>query len=159
MAKPRKAPQAEVETTNGSTAATTQEGETPMSEATAPEKQKRDRKYNFGIEGSVVTVEELASGEKQIFDFATLPAEIQAQLGPFGLAAKLSNASAGKSGAEATTALSKVWDSLTAGQWTVRAPAEKKLTASDLKGKLENMSPEEAAAAQALLAKLGMKLG
>lgn len=159
MAK-RKPTQEETETTNPSADSANPQGGNTMSEetSTAPA-QKRDRRFNFIIEGTTVSVEEIASGEKLTYDFATLPPEIQAQLGPFGLSAKFSNASAGKSGEEAKTALNKVWEALAAGQWSTRAPAEKKLTASDLKAQLENMSDADKQAAQALLAKLGMKLG
>jgi hypothetical protein len=45
-----------------------------------------------------------------------------------------------------------------AGDWTTRAPAAPKLTKKNIAENLGNLSEDEAAAAKALLEKLGIKL-
>lgn len=109
------------------------------------------------IEGAVIKISIEGRPEK-IYDFATLPKDIRAKLGPFGLGHKLGDAAAGKSGKEAEEAIDKVWEGLASGDWTVRAPAAPKLTKKAIGEKLEGMSSDEAEAARALLEKLGLKI-
>jgi hypothetical protein len=108
------------------------------------------------IEGTVLKVNEIESGEAREYDFAKLPADIQAKFGPFGLSHRIGDASAGKKGKEAVEAMDKVWNGLLDGNWTVRAPAGEKLTKKGLLDKVDQMNPKEQAAAKALLAKLGL---
>jgi hypothetical protein len=117
----------------------------------------RPRKLAKSIEGRLVTIEVLGQGA-EVYDFASLPAEIQAKLGPFGLASKLGDAAAGKDGAESVEAIKKVFEGMLAGDWTVRAAAAPKVTISSIKENLAKLSDGERAAAEALLAGLGVKL-
>ena len=122
-------------------------------EAGAP----RPRKLAKSIEGTLVTIEVLGQGA-EVYDFASLPAEIQAKLGPFGLASKLGDAAAGKDGAESAEAIKKVFEGMLAGDWSVRTAAAPKVTISSIKENLAKLSDGERAAAEALLAGLGVKL-
>lgn len=125
-----------------------------MSEVTEVKKTKKLAKE---IEGSIVKIS-VEGGAPMEFDFASLPKDIRVKFGPFGLGHKLGDAAAGKSGAEAEESITKVWEGLMAGDWTTRAPAAPKLTKKNIAENLGNMSEDEAAAAKALLEKLGIKL-
>ena len=116
------------------------------------------RKLQKGIEGNVVTIKEAATESELVFDFGTLPIEIQGKLGPFGLGHKLGDAAAGKEGQEAVDAINKVWEGLMNNDWSVRAPAGEKVSKSSIIGKIGALSDEEQAAAKELLAKLGVNL-
>ena len=118
---------------------------------------KKTKKLAKEIEGSVVTIT-VEGGTPLQFDFAALPKDIRVKCGPFGLGHKLGDAAAGKSGAEAEESITKVWEGLMAGDWTTRAPAAPKLTKKNIAENLGNLSEDEAAAAKALLEKLGIKL-
>jgi len=110
------------------------------------------------IEGTVVKVTEVESGEKREYDFAKLPPGIQAKFGPFGLSHREGDAAAGKKGIAAVEAMDKVWAGLLEGNWTVRAPAGERLTKKALVGKVEEMSPKDQKAAMELLKKLGVAI-
>ncbi len=118
---------------------------------------KKTKKLAKEIEGSVVKIT-VEGGAVMEFDFAALPKDIRVKLGPFGLSHKLGDAAAGKAGAEAEEAIKKVFEGLTSGDWTTRAPAAPKLTKKNIAENLGNLSEDEAAAAKALLEKLGIKL-
>ena len=92
------------------------------------------------------------------FDFMQLPKDIRVKFGPFGLGHKLGDSAAGKSGAEAEESINKVWEGLMSGDWTTRAPAAPKLTKKNIAEGLGNLSGDEAEAARALLAKLGINI-
>ena len=117
----------------------------------------RQRKLAKSIEGTVVNIEVIGQG-LTVHDFTELPADIQAKLGPFGLASKLGDAAAGREGSDAAEAIKKVWEGLVAGDWTVRSPAQAKVTISSIKENLAKLSDSERAAAEALLAGLGVRL-
>lgn len=131
--------------------------EAPTEEAPVVEKATRVRKLSKAIEGSVVTIEVLGQ-TTETYDFNSLPAEIQAKLGPFGLASKLGDCAAGREGADAAEAIKKAFDGMLAGDWTVRAAAAPKVTISSIKENLAKLSDTEREAAMALLAGLGVKL-
>jgi hypothetical protein len=131
--------------------------EATTEEAPAVEKATRVRKLSKAIEGSVITIEVLGQ-TTETYDFNSLPAEIQAKLGPFGLASKLGDCAAGREGADAAEAIKKAFDGMLAGDWTVRAPAAPKVTISSIKENLAKLSDTEREAAMALLAGLGVKL-
>jgi hypothetical protein len=118
---------------------------------------KRAKKLSKGIEGTVISIT-VAGFNTQNFDVSLLPDDIQEKLIPFGAGHKLGDAAAGKEGQDAVDAITKVWDGLLAGDWTVRAPAAVKVSLSDIKANLANLSDAERAQAEALLASLGMKL-
>jgi len=104
-----------------------------------------------------ITVLDGEKGE-MVFDVSTLPAEIQTNLVPFGLGHKLGDAAAGRTGKDAEEAITKVFEGLVKGDWTVRAPAAQKVSLSDIAANLKNLGPEEQAAARALLAQMGIKI-
>lgn len=125
-------------------------------EIVATEAPKRSKKLSKVIEGSVVTL--TVDGFAPVsYDFATLPEDIQAKFGPFGMGHKLGDSAAGKEGQDALDAIAKVFAGLESGDWTVRAPAAVKVSLSDIKANLANLSDAEREQAQALLASLGMK--
>ena len=128
-----------------------------MSEETvATEAPKRSKKLSKVIEGTIVTL--TVDGFAPVsYDFATLPEDIQAKFGPFGMGHKLGDSAAGKEGQDALDAIAKVFAGLESGDWTVRAPAAVKVSLSDIKANLANLSDAERAQAQELLASLGMK--
>ena len=116
---------------------------------------RKIKKLSKEIEGSIISIS-VEGGPAVTYDFATLPKDIRAKLGPFGLSHKLGDAAAGKSGNEAEEAIKKVFEGLMAGDWTTRAPAAPKVTKKAINEGLSNMDPAEAEAAKALLAKLGL---
>jgi hypothetical protein len=117
------------------------------------------KKLDKKIEGNVVMITAL-DGEKgpMSFDFLSLPPFIQEKFGPFGLSHKLGDAAAGKKGKEAEEAISKVYDGLMAGDWSVRAPAAPKVSVNEISTNLAKMPEEEQAKVIAALTALGLKI-
>jgi hypothetical protein len=134
------------------------ESGTEVTETAEVTHQTRERKLTRSIDGTVVKFVEATTGSELTYDFASLPADIQAKLGPYGLNQKLGDAAAGKSGQEAIDAIAKVFTALQAGDWSFRAPAAAKVTVADIKTKLEGMTDAERDMASQLLAKLGVKM-
>jgi hypothetical protein len=99
-------------------------------------------------------------GEKgeMIFDPKTLPKSIQDQLPAFALNHKLGDAAAGRSGKEAEEAITKVWDGMMAGDWTVRAPAQPKVAVNEVAQNFDKLSEKEKKAAAPLLKSLGLSI-
>ena len=87
------------------------------------------KKLEKNIEEAQVKISVLngAKGE-MVFDFNALPDDIKTSLGPFGLNHKLGDAAAGKEGTDAEDAITRVWEGLLAGDWSVRAPASPKVS-------------------------------
>jgi len=105
----------------------------------------------------VITVAGGAKGAME-FAFSKLPEKIQELFGPFGLGHKLGDAAAGRSGADAESAIMKVWEGLMKGDWTVRAPAVPKVSLAEVKANFDKLSPAEQKTARTLLAGLGITL-
>jgi len=105
----------------------------------------------------VITVE---GGEKgaMAFDFSKLPEKIQELFGPFGLGHKLGDSAAGRTGKDAEAAITKVWDGLMKGDWSVRAPATPKVSLTEVAANFQKLAPAEQKAAKALLDSLNIKL-
>lgn len=82
---------------------------------------KHVKKLGLEIVGTVVKIKELMTGKEMEFDFAKLPKEIQAKLGPHGLKQKLGDSAAGDQGQEAVDSIMHVWEGLMAGNWAVRS--------------------------------------
>ena len=123
-------------------------------EAEAPKKRK---KLSKAIEGTVLTVTEAVTGKVLKYDFSTLPEAIQQAFGPFGMGHKIGDAAAGKKGQEAVDSMNKVWEGLQAGNWSVRAPAAKKITKKSIMAKFDEMPDgKEKVLAEGLLKKLGL---
>ena len=102
----------------------------------------------------------VADGNKgeMIYDFNSLPADIQGKLGPFGLGHKLGDSAAGKHGPDAEEAVEKTFQGLMEGNWSVRVPAAPKVSIKDVAANLNNLSEKEKKTAQAVLASLGIKI-
>ena len=102
----------------------------------------------------------VAEGEKGAmeFDFSLLPQKIQKAFGPFGLGHKLGDSAAGRSGKDAEAAISKVWDGLMNGDWSVRAPAQPKVAISTIVSNLDKMQGPEKETAKKLLKSLGISV-
>lgn len=117
------------------------------------------KKMTKKIEGTIVNIEVLdgKDGAKD-FDFAALPADIQAKLGPFGLNHKLGDSAAGKNGVEAEEAINKVFDGLMNSDWSVRAPAAPKVSTKVIATNLESLSKKEQNAAIEVLQRLGINI-
>lgn len=128
----------------------------------------RMNKLGKKIEGTDVTfavLEEDGEAYTELtFNFGDLPQTIQDYLGPFGLSHKLGDSAASaNTPEERVEAINRTWNALKAGEWSVRKPAEPKekkerVSKKSIIDKLSALSPEEAAAAKAILAKLGMAL-
>lgn len=114
------------------------------------------KKLTKVIEGTVIKL--TADGKTKSYDFAKLPKEIQAKLGPFGLGHKLGDAAAGKAGADIFKSIDTVFDGLIAANWSVRAPAGEKISKASINEGMGKLSEKEQAAAKALLEKLGIKM-
>jgi hypothetical protein len=119
--------------------------------------EKRVKKLAKEIEGNLVKIT-VGGGSEMVFDFDSLPADIQTKLGPFGLGHKLGDAAAGKEGQEAEEAINKVFDGLKGGDWSVRAPSGPRVSVKSLTDKLANLPSDQAAAAAALLKQLGVNI-
>jgi hypothetical protein len=117
------------------------------------------KKLEKAIEGTKVTITEVTTNTALNFDFASLPADIQAKLGPFGLGHKLGDAAAGKEGQEAIDSINKVYNGLASGDWSVRAPAGEKVSVKSLLENLKDMDPAQAELMKGILAKMGLKVG
>lgn len=117
------------------------------------------KKMTKEIEGNVVSIT-VIDGEKGTvaYDFFTLPAEIQAKLGPFGLNHKLGDSAAGKSGVEAEEAITKVFEGLMNSDWSVRAPAAPKVSTKTIATNLGSLSKKEQNAAIEVLQRLGINI-
>jgi hypothetical protein len=117
------------------------------------------KKLTKEIEGTVVKITEGKTSETREYDFAKLPKEIQAKLGPFGLGHKEGDSAAGKEGAEALDAMDKVFAGLMAGDWSVKAPAGEKVSVKALKDLYEGTKGKDQILARSLLEKLNVQFG
>ena len=131
-----------------------------MAEVNGTEESKRPRKLNKNItDDGVVEIEAIGGSlGKRNFDYNNLPEEIKVKLGHSGLSHKLGDSAAGKDGAEAEESITKVWEGLMAGDWSVRAPATPKVSVKSMVDKLENLDPESRAKAEELLRQLGVSI-
>ena len=116
------------------------------------------KKLEKSIEDTIVKLNIVALGKVLEFDFLTLPQAIQDKFGPFGLGHKLGDAAAGKGAEEIEASIIKVWEGLEKGDWSVRAPAGPKVSKKAIADGIAGLDEDEANAAKALLAKLGIVL-
>jgi hypothetical protein len=89
---------------------------------------------------------------------ADLPENVQALLPSIALSHMLGDAAAGKSGQEAVDRIQKKWDALVEGNLSIRKPAEKKISVSEVSKNIESLSEEEAAKVRAAFELLGVNL-
>lgn len=126
---------------------------------TVEEESKRPRKVKKTVEKDCVKIEVLGGTKGEVtFSLSELPPAVLEQLPAFGLGHKLGDAAAGCSGTEAEEAIQSTWDAMVKGEWSVRQPAQPKVTISSIKAGLENLSPAERAQAEATLKALGIAL-
>ena len=115
------------------------------------------KKLSKQITDSTVTITEVTTNTVMEFDFAKLPKDIQAKLGPFGLASKLGDSAAAKEGQEAVDAINKVWEGLMGGNWSVKAPASEKISANALVTMYNGLTnAKDRAIARGMLEKVGL---
>ena len=107
--------------------------------------EKKRKKLTKVIEGTVLTITEAITNTVIKVDFAKLPENIKANLGPYGLSQKLGDAAAGKEGQEAVDSIMKIKEGLEKGDWTVRAPAAEKINKKDIVDKFNAMAPQQKA--------------
>jgi hypothetical protein len=126
----------------------------------APEAEaKRPRKVKKTVTKEAVVIEVLGGTKGEMtFPLSELPAAVLEQLPAFGLGHKLGDSAAGCTGSEAEESIQATWDAMVKGEWSVRQPSQPKVTISSIKAGLENLSPEERAAAEATLKALGISL-
>jgi len=105
----------------------------------------------------IITVTDGEKGAME-FDFSQLPPKIQKAFGPFGLGHKLGDSAAGRKGVDAEAAITKVWDGLMEGNWSVRAPAQPKVAISTIVNNLDKLEGAEKDTAKALLKSLGISI-
>lgn len=118
---------------------------------------KRAKKLSKEINGNILTINVL--GQKTMtFDFAKLPADIQKKFGPFGLSHRLGDAAAGCVGVEAVASIEKVWEGLIKGDWTVRGPAQPKVSLAAVADNFSKLSDKDKKTAAALLKSLGINI-
>lgn len=131
-----------------------------MAEETNETTAKRPRKLMKELTEEGVVKIEAIGGTKGVveYDFNTLPDDIKAKLGPFGLNHKLGDSAAGKSGVDAEDAIAKVWEGLMAGDWSVRAPATPKVSVKALVDKMNSLPKKAQEQARQLLESLGVEI-
>jgi len=112
------------------------------------------RKLQKNIEGTVVNFKELTTGQDMAFDFAALPEDIQAKLGPFGLSHKLGDAAAGEVGQDAIDSIKKVYEGLLAGNWAVKGARGESVSLSAVETGIGKLPEREQVAARRLMLKL-----
>ncbi len=132
----------------------------PINHTLRRTKMARTRKLEKSVDydKGIVKVKVISTGKEIVCDVSTLPKEIQAKLIPFAISHRIGDAAAGRDGDEALEAMTKVWEGLVAGNFTIRQPATKGLTKKDISEKLAALKGPEATAAAALLEKLGISL-
>ena len=116
----------------------------------------RGKKLTRSTDGTMLTFNELSLPKEMKFDFASLPLDIQAKLGPFGLSSKLGDAAAGKEGQVAVDSIMRIWDGLSKGDWSVRAPASEKVSKKGIMEKYNALTDKEKKVAEPLLRQLGL---
>ena len=137
--------------------AQTEAPEVEVAEATPVEEtKKKRRRLSKSIAGNVLTIIEADTNTTMTFDAGSLPEGIQANLMPYGLSQKLGDAAAGKAGQVAVDAISKVWEGLVKGDWSVRAPATEKISKSSI---LDTYTAMEEGAEKEVFKGLLIKLG
>jgi hypothetical protein len=126
-------------------------------------KATKKKKLSKSIAGTVLTITESVTGKVLTYDFAKLPDNIKANLGPYGLSQKLGDAAAGKEGQEAVDSIVKVAEGLAKGDWSVRAPAAEKINKADVAAKFNALDKAQKdllaknPATKTLLESLGVK--
>jgi len=112
------------------------------------------KKLEKSIEGSVVKLKIVDTGEVISCDVKKLPAIIQDHLMVSGAGHKLGDAAAGKEVTEISAAINSVLKGLQDGKWTTRLPASEKITKSAIEGAMSGMSDKDKGVIEGLMAKV-----
>ena len=124
----------------------------------------REKKIKAWFEGDdqEIVCMEVVDGNRGVlrFDTKDLPDAIKSKMIPFATLKKLGSqgACAGKKGKEAEEAIEAVWASLLNGDWTLRQPAQPKVTIKNITANMAELSADEQTIARELLARLGLKI-
>jgi hypothetical protein len=129
--------------------------ETTTPPPTRPRKLEKDLAT---MPGKVIIKVLGGSGKDLIFDPADLNEDVRGKLIPFGLGHKLGDSAAGREGMDAEEAILKVWEGLVSGDWTVRAPAQPKISLKELAANFQNLPDELRPQALEMFAQLGIKI-
>lgn len=116
---------------------------------------KLSKKVDY--EKGVVEFTVLSTGDILTCDTAKLPPAVAKKLVPLAINHRIGDAAAGRDGAEALASMTKVWEALMSGDFSVRTPASG-ITKASIVEKLSNLDKKEAAEAAALLKKLGITI-
>lgn len=121
---------------------------------------KRPRRLNKEITEDGIVKIEVIGGTKGVMEFnhKDLPEVTSEKLPPFAVSHKLGDSAAGKAGVEAEEAITKVWEGMMAGDWSVRAPATPKVSVKALVDKMQSLPEEAQAQARQLLESLGVSI-
>jgi len=134
-------------------------GEATANETAAPATRPRKLEKDLATQPGKVIIKVLGgSGSELVFDPADLTEDIRLKLIPFGLGHKLGDSAAGREGMDAEEAILKVWEGLKASDWSVRAPAQPKVSLKDVLANVNALPEEQRPQAIALLKELGIKV-
>ena len=122
------------------------------------EKKKKQKVMEKTLTADSLTIKILGTDFNLEARPADLPENVQALLPTIALSHMLGDAAAGKSGQEAVDRIQKKWDALVEGNLSIRKPAEKKISVSEVSKNLEGLSEEEAAKVRAAFELLGVNL-
>ena len=125
---------------------------------TAPVKRSRKLIKDLSVPGEVSLTAAGGTQGKMTFKMADLPKEILDQLPAFGAGHKLGDSAAGRSGTDAEDVIQKTWKGMVEGNWTVRLPAQPKVSIKEIDDNLAKLPPKERAAAEEVLKKIGIAL-
>ena len=120
----------------------------------------RTRKLEKAVDyvKGIVEVKVLSIGKSLVCDVAELPKEILQKLIPLAISHRIGDAAAGRDGDEALASMTKVWEGLKAGDFTIRKAAKKGITKEDLSERMAALSGKDATVAAEIMKKLGIEL-
>ena len=120
----------------------------------------RTRKLEKAVDYAkgIVEVKVLSIGKSLVCDVAELPKEILKKLIPLAISHRIGDAAAGRDGDEALASMTKVWEGLKAGDFTIRKAAKKGITKEDLSERMAALSGKDATVAAEIMKKLGIEL-
>jgi len=110
-------------------------------------------------EKGTLTIEIIGGTGAKTYDPAELPAEVMAKLPALALSHKLGDAASGLDDpALIEDVISKLWEAMKKGEFTVRQPGQPKVSLKDVNDNLANMAEGDREAALTLLRSLGIKI-
>lgn len=107
----------------------------------------------------VLKIEVIGGTGEMTFDPKSLPTEVQAHLPVLGLSHKLGDTASGLDDpAIIEDIITKLWEAMMKGEFTVRQPGQPKVSLKDVKDNLAGMAETDREAALTLLRSLGIKV-